>query len=265
MVPVSIVIITRDEARFIPRCIKKARNITDDIIIVDSGSADGTPSIARAEGCRVVESTWAGYGANKNKGIRLAKYDWILSIDADEVPDDELINSLHHLDLNDPLSVYDIRFRSYFGQKLIRFGSWGRDHHTRLFNRACVKWSETMVHETLVMPNAVSTKKLKGCLHHYSVNNRAEYDSKCGYYSNLSARQYFANGQKAGFVKLYISPLFGFVKNYIFFFGFLDGSEGWEIAKITLKNTRLKYLLLSQMEVRQHKKETVKENLAVDY
>ncbi len=265
MVPVSIVIITKDEARFIAPCIKKACEVTDDIIIIDSGSADGTPSIAGAEGCRVFESAWDGYGANKNKGIRLAKYDWILSIDADEVPDDELIRSMHHLDLSDPFCVYDIKFKSYFGQKLIRFGSWGRDHHTRLFNRRWVKWSETMVHETLVMPSGISVKKLAGSLHHYSVKNLAEYNGKCAYYAKLSARQYFANGQKAGFVKLYISPFFGFIKNYLFFLGLLDGREGWEIARTALKNTRLKYLLLSQMEVRQHKKEAVKEKLAVEY
>src|SRR5438105_1708270 len=100
MVPVSIVIITKNEADFIGPCIKKASEITDDIVVVDSGSTDETRDIAASYGCRVLQKPWGGYGANKNAGIELAKYNWILSIDADEVPDDELIGSLHRLKYN---------------------------------------------------------------------------------------------------------------------------------------------------------------------
>ena len=176
MIPVSIVIITRNEVDVISRCVNSAKLISDDVVIVDSGSTDHTLDIAAIWGCRVFKRPWDGYGANKNKGIELAKYDWILSIDADEAPDADLIKSLHSLKLDEPAVAYDIKFRSYFGQKLIRFGSWGRDHHIRLFNRKSVKWSETMVHETLVMPQNASIKKLKGHIHHYSVKNLAEYN-----------------------------------------------------------------------------------------
>jgi glycosyltransferase involved in cell wall biosynthesis len=265
MIPVSIVIITKNEVDLIGRCVSNAKLISDDVIIVDSGSTDHTLDIASIYGCRAFERPWDGYGANKNKGIKLAKYDWILSIDADEAPDPGLIKSLKSLKLSDPDLVYDIKFRSYFGQKLIRFGSWGRDHHIRLFNRRAVKWSETMVHETLITPENTRVKKLKGHIHHYSVKNLAEYNQKCSYYAKLSAGQYLRDGKKAGVIKLYISPLFGFIKNYLFYLGFLDGREGWEIAKATLKNTHRKYQLLNQMEVRRHKKEALKDNLAVEY
>ncbi|NNU34504.1 glycosyltransferase family 2 protein [Mucilaginibacter sp. S1162] len=135
MIPVSVVIITKNEAEVIAECIAAAKLITDDIIIIDNYSTDQTYDIAVAEGCRVYQKNWDGYGANKNKGIDLAKYDWILSVDADEIADTELVLSLHSLKLSDPTMVYDIKFKSYFGKKLIRYGSWGRDHHIRLFNR----------------------------------------------------------------------------------------------------------------------------------
>jgi glycosyltransferase involved in cell wall biosynthesis len=265
MVPVSIVIITKNEADIIASCIQKARLITDDIVVIDNGSTDDTPHIAGIYGCRVYKKTWDGYGANKNKGIEAAKYNWILSIDADEVPDEELVNSLHKLNYKDPAIVYDIKFRSYFGKKLIHFGSWGRDHHIRLFNRSLVKWSETIVHETLILPENIQTKKVSGHICHYSVKDVSEYDSKCSYYAKLSAKKYFRDGKKANAVKLYISPIFGFLKNYIFYLGFLDGREGWEIAKTTVKNTRRKYLYLSQMENLQYKKQAVKDSYAVEY
>ena len=134
MVPVSIVIITKNEAEIIVSCLRVAQIISDDIIIVDNGSTDNTTEIADQYGCRVYHENWDGYGANKNKGITKAKYDWILSIDADEIADLELISTLHTLKLDDPTIVYDISFRSYYGLKQIHFGSWGRDHHIRLFN-----------------------------------------------------------------------------------------------------------------------------------
>jgi glycosyltransferase involved in cell wall biosynthesis len=265
MVPVSVVIITKNEADIIAACIQKSRLITDDIVVIDSGSADDTLGIAAAYGCRIYEKTWTGYGPNKNKGIEAAKYSWILSIDADEVPDDELIRSLHKLKFDGPAIVYDIKFRSYFGKKLVRFGSWGRDHHIRLFNRDLVKWSETPVHETLVLRENIQIKKINGHLHHYSVKDVNEYDNKGRYYAKLSAKKYFSAGKKASAVKLYISPFFGFVKNYIIYLGFLDGREGWDIARTTVKNTRRKYQYLSQMENMPDKKQAVNDSFVVEY
>ncbi len=265
MVPVSIIIITKNEADIVACCIHKARLITDDVVIIDSGSTDETADIAEMYGCRVYKKPWEGYGTNKNTGIEAAKYDWILSVDADEVPDEELTRSLHKLSFDDPAMVYDIKFKSYFGKKPVHFGNWGRDHHIRLFNRKLVKWSETMVHETLVLPEGIATKKITGRLHHFSVKDISEYDSKCAYYANLSAKKYFREGKKSGIIKLYLSPLFGFIRNYFFYLGFLDGRAGWDIAKTTAKNTRRKYQYLNQLENQQGKKQSAEDKFAMEY
>jgi len=264
MVPVSVVIITKSAADIINGCIEQAKTLTDDVIIVYNDTNDEPTGIVEQSGCRAYKKTWDGYGANKNKGIEEAKYGWILSIDADEVPDSELIEAIHNIDLSDTRIVYDIKFRSYFGGKAIRFGSWGRDHHIRLFNRNWVKWSETMVHETLVTPSYINKKKLSGAIHHYSVQNVQEFDSKGSYYAKLSAKKYFRTGKKASFIKLHISPVFGFLKNYIICLGFLDGRAGWDIARTTVKNTRRKYHFLSQMET-YGERQPAKDRLVVEY
>ncbi len=265
MVPVSIVIITKNEAEVIADTIKMGRLITDDIVIVDNGSTDSTLDIAAAQGCRISRNSWYGYGANKNIGIELAKYEWILSIDADEVPDLELIDTLHRLKLDDPGFVYDIKFRAYFGKKLIRFGEWGRGHHIRLFNRSLVKWSEQRVHEKLVIPGRVKTKRIKGHLHHYSVKDLRECNNKAVLYARLSAEKYFHDGREANFINLFISPAFSFFMGYIFFLGFLDGREGWNIAKLIFKNKWLKYHQLNRMRQNQRKKEFSKSNFTIEY
>jgi len=263
MVPVSIVIIARNKADILPANIANAKLITDDIVVIDSGGT--TINNNDIPGLRILKKEWDGYGANKNKGVEAANYDWILSIDADELVDEELIAALHQLKYNDAGVVYDIKFRSYFGGKQIRFGSWGRDHHIRLFNRKQVRWSETIVHETLMLQPGMTVKKINGYMHHFSVNSASEYERKGSYYARLSARKYFDSGRKSNVTKLYLSPIFGFIKNYIFFLGFLDGREGWDIAKITVKNTWRKYHFLNQMEASSQKKQAYKDSFAIEY
>ncbi len=265
MVPVSVVIITKNESDILVDCIQKASLITDDIVVIYNGNAGGPLNIAHKYGCGMFKRSWEGYGANKNKGVEAAKYNWILSIDADEVPDDELIKAIYKLDFNATDIVYDIKFRSYLGKKLIRFGNWGRDHHLRLFNRKRVRWSETMVHETLLLPNIIQIKKLDGHLCHYSVQNIDEYDKKGIYYAKLSAKKYLHARKKANLFRLYLSPIFGFIKNYIVYLGFLDGTEGLKIATTIAKNTWRKYHYLSAMENVPCKKEPFEENFIVEY
>jgi glycosyltransferase involved in cell wall biosynthesis len=257
MTPISVVIIAKNEADVIAGAIRSAKMITDDVIIVDSDSTDETALIALNLGCRVYDTKWMGYGATKNMGAGLAKYDWILSVDADEVPDLELVLAIHDLKLDDPEEVYDIRFKSWFGKKRIRFGQWGRDHHVRLFNRTQVRWSEARVHETLILPARVKINKLSGCINHYSVKNAGECDAKAAAYARLSARNYYANGRKYAVFSLYFSPIFGFFVNYMLFLGILDGKEGWQISKTIFRNKWLKYHYLRELENARHKNEFV--------
>jgi len=245
MTPISVVIITKNEAAIIAQCINMAQLLSKDIIIIDSGSTDETVKIARQYGCRVYNETWDGYGANKNKGIALATNNWILSLDADEVIDMELVGSIHRLTLQDPTMVYDIQYKLYFGQKQIHFGSWGKEHHLRLFNRTHVRWCESMVHERLVLPKFVKTRQVAGYIHHYTVNNAQEYIDKTMHYAWLGAQQYLRQGRKFLFFKRLFSPTFGFFKNYFIRLGFLDGKEGLQIAKINYKSTYFKYHYLN--------------------
>jgi glycosyltransferase involved in cell wall biosynthesis len=253
MVPVSVVIITYNEVSNISKCIRRAQLITDDIIVVDSGSTDSTMKVARELGAKVFELPWDGYGFNKNKGIGSAKYDWIFSFDADEIPDDELIAFLHTIDYTDTLSVYDFNFKVYFGRKLIRYGSWGNNHQIRLFSRLYGRWSHLRVHETLLFSESVKVRRALGNVHHHSVHTRSEYQIKVDKYARLSALKYYEARQDATFIKLYLSPAFNLMWNYLLRFGFLDGKEGWIIARATAWYTWRKYAYLDAMNAAEKK------------
>lgn len=244
---ISVVIITRNEVHIIANTLQSLKPVINDIVVVDSGSTDETVSICKQFNATVIETGWDGYGINKNKGIAVAKNDWILSLDADEAIDEELQKTLAELSLTNDNEVFDIRFKNFFCKKWIRFGEWGFDKHIRLFNRRQVKWNEAAVHESLILPGKAKITRLKGNVLHYTVRNRQEYADKMTNYAMMNAKKYFESGNKPNFLKQYFSPLFAFLQHYIFRLGFLDGREGYIIAKTTARYTFLKYSYLDDM------------------
>ena len=242
-----MVIITKNEADIIANTLESLQNFADDIVVVDSGSGDETVAICKKYNARVIETDWGGYGANKNKGNKAAKNDWILSLDADEAINDELKNSLFLLKLDDDKKVFKIRRINFFCNKQIRFGEWGFEKNIRLFNRQTAQWNNAAVHENLVFSEAVKVSVLKGGMMHYTVQNREDYNAKTDHYARMNAKKYIAAGKKAGFFKQYFSPVFAFIQHYIFRLGFLDGREGFIIAKTTARYTFLKYHYLKEL------------------
>ena len=109
----SVVIITKNEAHIIGTTLQSLQGLTDDIVMVDSGSTDDTISIGKQFNARVIEMGWNGYGINKNVGIDAAQHDGILNIDADEALDEELKQALLQLSLTDNLVLYEMRFKNF--------------------------------------------------------------------------------------------------------------------------------------------------------
>ncbi len=245
--PLSVVIITRNEAHIIGNTLQSLQGLTDDIVIVDSGSTDETISICKQFGATVIETGWDGYGPNKNKGIAAAKHDWILNLDADEAIDEGLKTYLSKLDLNDDKIVYEANFKNFFCGKQIRFGEWSGDRHIRLFNRTKIKWNDAAVHESLLLPTSTQTKMLKGNILHHTSNSIDDHINKTMAYAKLNAEKYFRQNKRAGFFKLRLAPGLTFFQHYILRLGFLDGWEGYFIAKTTAWYTFLKYSYLREM------------------
>lgn len=245
--PLSVVIITKNEAHIIGTTLQSLQGLTDDFIIVDSGSTDATIEICNKFNATIIETTWDGYGQNKNKGIDAAKYNWILNLDADEAIDAELKTAIMQLQLNDEETVYNFKFKNFFGDKWIRFGEWAGDKHIRLFNRNKVRWNTAAVHEGLMLGNKTKVVLLRGNILHYTTEHIDEYIGKTIAYARLNAQKYQQQGKQANFFKLRMAPGFTFFQHYILRLGFLDGWEGYLIAKTTAWYTFLKYSFLKEM------------------
>ncbi|MES2002963.1 MAG: glycosyltransferase family 2 protein [Bacteroidota bacterium] len=249
---ISVVIICRNEAHIIGKTIAAVNALTNDIVVVDSGSTDGTQAIVTSSGARLLETNWEGYGPNKNKGVSIAKHEWILSIDADEIVDEVLLQQLQQLSLTDQAIVYNIRFRAFLGDAMIRYGEWSNDQHIRLYNRNHVGWNEAAVHESLPFPAHTKTVTLKGYIHHYTSRNIDDFAAKTVNYAMLNAQKYHAAGKKSGWLKCHVAPAFSFIKNYLFRFGFLDGEAGFTVARMNAWYTWLKYIRLRELNRSNH-------------
>lgn len=242
---ISVVIITLNAEATLAKVLRQAKKLSDDIIIVDSGSTDHTKKICNTNEVKFITQEWLGFGLQKNLGNSLAKNDWVLSIDADEVICNSLIEELIDLDLN-PNKVYNIPFTNIYCGKEIKFGRWRNESHVRLFNKTKVQWNKNKVHETLLYDKA-DVIQLKGKILHFSMNSKAEHLAKAKKYAQLGAQRLHAEGKKASFIKIYLNPVFRFVKDYFFSLGFLDGKLGFQIAVIISKETYWKYSALQKL------------------
>lgn len=229
-VPISVVIITKNEAANIARCLEAVTQVSDDVWILDSYSTDETVAICKSMQVNVLQHEWLGYAGMKNWGNKQCKNDWILSIDADEVLSEALIQQINKATF-EAGSVYFLdRMTNYEGH-WVKYSGWYPDWKPRIFNRHEAAWTGDFVHEKLSFSvESMQKVKLKGLLYHFSYPTKAHHKVKIAQYAKLGAEELFQRGKKSSFLKRYFSPLFRFVKTYFIKLGILDGKTGFTIA-----------------------------------
>ena len=244
--PISAVVITYNVAATIGACLEALLKVCDEVLVLDSFSNDATVEIAKQLGARVLPQEWLGYAQTKNAGNDLAKNDWILSIDSDEVLSDELINSLKKLQPQNGCVYALDRLTNYCG-KWIYHSGWYPEWKIRLFDKKAVKWQGRYVHESLLVPEAFRVEKLKGKLYHYSYLNKKDHLLRIKKYARLAAQERFEEGIKPSLPKMWFSAVARFFKSYILKKGFLDGREGWLISWRSAYMIRLRHYFLKQL------------------
>jgi glycosyltransferase involved in cell wall biosynthesis len=225
----SVVLITLDEEANLPRTLKSV-NWAQEIVVVDSGSTDGTLEIARKAGARVFEEPWKGFAAQKNSAIAHATGDWVLSLDADEEVSPELAREIQGLLAGEPrFSAYRIPRLNHFLGKPLRHGGYWPDPKLRLFRRGSARFAQRPVHETIEATGPVGT--LKNPLIHHCYPTLDEYIEHMNRYSSAGAGLLVDSGRAprsllALLWNALLNPLATFLYNYFFRLGFLDGREG---------------------------------------
>ncbi|MFK7758039.1 MAG: glycosyltransferase family 9 protein [Flavobacteriales bacterium] len=244
---ISAVIITRNEAANIERCLESLKTVAEELIIVDSGSSDDTVHIAESLGAMVINSEWLGYARTKNLGHEHASHNYILSIDADEVLSPELASSILEAKSKGLSGVFNMnRLTNYCGS-WIKHSGWYPDTKIRLFPKSEVSWEGKYVHETLNIPQGTEVTHLNGDLFHYSYKDQIDHRARADKYSKLTALKFSEEGKSSSPLKPFTSGIVRFIKMYILKLGFLDGKAGLQIAWISALSNAYKYKELKRV------------------
>lgn len=243
----SVVIITHNEARNIERCLLSVKSVADEIIVIDSFSTDDTVAICQREGAIVKQQTWLGFGPQKNLGIQLAQYDYILSLDADEALDEALKASILAAKEKGLQGVYDFTRLNYYYGKFLKHGAEYPDYKIRIFPKSSVQWNNDLVHELLLVPPGMVSNRLKGHLLHYTYFSIHEHVAKANKYTDLGAALQKEKGKSPSWFNILFNPLFSFIKAFILRRGFLDGGHGFIVAMLHAYGTFLKYIKLWEL------------------
>lgn len=241
-IPISVIIPTLNEAARL-RAALETVSWADEVIVVDAGSEDGTPAIARRLGARVMTVTGHTIGEQRNAGIASARNHWILALDADEQVTPELRDSLAQLctAADGAPHAYRIRSRNWHLGRELRHGPWGRDWKVRVFSRD-QRFSSARVHENLEGLDQIGA--LDGALIHRPYRDLSHQVTKIAKYTAWAAEDMRARGRRASLVDLIVRPWWRFMRDYLFYSGWRDGRAGFVVATVSAFSVFLKYACL---------------------
>lgn len=226
----------------IRRCLASV-SWADEIIVVDSGSTDGTVAVCREFTPHVISAEWPGFGPQKNRALDRATGTWVLALDADEyLPTQAQAEIQRVLAGEDTANAYRIpRLSSYCG-RFMGHGGWYPDYVIRLFRRGCARFSDDIVHERLVVQGEVGT--LSSPLHHETYRDLEEVLHKIDSYSTAGAIMAAKKGRRGSLPQALLHGIWAFVRTYFVQLGLLDGAEGLMLAISNAEVTYYKYAKL---------------------
>ncbi|ECV5918645.1 glycosyltransferase family 2 protein [Campylobacter coli] len=246
---ISVIIIVKNAEQTLLECLNSLKDF-DEIILLNNESTDNTLNIANEfkkdfANLHIYHSAFIGFGALKNLALSYAKNDWILSIDADEVLENECIKELKNLELQEDNIIALSRKNLYKGEWIKACG-WSPDYVLRIFNKNFTRFNDNLVHESLVLPSNVKKIHLKNGLRHYAFRDISHLIDKMQYYSSLWAKQNIH--KKSGVLKANLRAFWTFFRNYFLKNGFLYGYEGFTISVCNALGTFFKYMKLYELQ-----------------
>ncbi len=237
MIPVSVVIVTKDEQENIEDALRSAEG-AQEIVVVDSFSTDRTVDICRRYTDRVFQHAWEGYARQKQRGVDHAQGPWVLILDADERITPELRDEIAGAVQRGDHDGFAMPRKNYFLGRWIRHSGWWPDSTLRLFRKDRGGLEEREVHEKVIVRGRVG--QLKAPLEHYTYETIADYLRKMDVYSSLAAKEIGRRGRPGAF-SLVVKPFITFFRMYVFRRGYLDGMHGLVLALLYSYYTFLKY------------------------
>jgi glycosyltransferase involved in cell wall biosynthesis len=244
--PLSVSLITLNEEANLPRCLESIRELATEIVVVDSGSTDGTEEIARNAGAVFISQPWQGFNRQKNLSLDHCTQAWALCLDADEAVSPELANSIRQALASHPAATgFFLNRRTRYLDDWI-WHAWYPEWRLRLVRRETAHWVGADPHPSLETTGP--TEKLPGDLLHYSYSGLQDHFERTIRYARISADSLDRVGRRCRWYHLVVSPWLALGKRLLLKRGFRDGRRGWIIAYATFFSVLAKYAFLLEKQ-----------------
>lgn len=246
MAKLSVIIITKNAAEHIKRCLQSV-NFADEIIIVDSGSEDNTIEICQQFTDNITVTDWLGFGIQKNRALAKAQHEWVLSIDADEQLTPELQSEIQQAIQQTQYTAFSISRISYYCGRWMQHSGWYPDRIIRLFKKECAHFTDVPIHEKVLVTQG-KIGYLQGQLRHFSFTSIEAVLDKINHYSTASADMLYHKGKSANLGKAIFHGLWAFFRTYVLKLGFLDGQQGLMLAISNAEGSYYRYIKLMYLQ-----------------
>ena len=202
-ISLSIVIITLNEEKNIGRCIDSVTKISDEILIIDSFSSDNTQKICQKKRVRFLQHRFQGHVEQKNYALKKAKYNYILSLDADECLEDEAVAVIENIKNNWQYDAYSFkRLTNYCGKWIYHCG-WYPDRKIRLFDRRKAKWGGVNPHDKVILLQKVKEFSLDVNILHYSFPSISYHVDTVNKYSEIASQELWRQKNESTYSKIF--------------------------------------------------------------
>lgn len=248
--PLSVLIIARNEESLITRCVQSAA-FAEEIVVVDAFSTDATVKNAEAAGARVVQRKWSGFGDQRNFSLSQARHDWVLVLDADEAATpglEEWLRGFFEAG-RDGQSAYGFKIRraEYFLGKRIHGACWNPSYQDRFFRRDKAKYVG-VIHEYPVAEGGFVRAPAEAFIEHNPNVTVESFFDKMNRYTTIEARDRYEAGQRTNISHLFFVFPANFVKNYVIYKGYQDGTHGFVICLMEAVSRTVRHIKLWQIQ-----------------
>ncbi len=244
----SVAVITLNEADRLPACLASAADVADEMVVVDAGSTDQTRELARRAGAKVVVRSWEGFGQQKQFAVSQCRHHWVLVLDADERLSAEAAGEIASVLRQPRCAAYSLPRKNLFCGHWLRHGGWWPDRVVRLFDRRWARFSDRLVHESVIVDGPVG--ELAAPIVHLANRDLHHTLEKINRYSTAGARQMADHDQRASLMAAVAHGAWAFVHDYVLRRGMLDGGPGFVQAVCNAVNVFFKYAKCWEMRGR---------------
>lgn len=227
-IPISIALLCKNAETYLPACLAALAEF-DEVLLLDNGSTDSSPDIARqfANVSVHCHPEFDGFGPMKDRAARLARHDWILTVDSDEILTPALVNEIRQLK-REPDCLYRILRHNHYRGQHIQSGDWHPDWVRRLYHRDHSGYGPALVHESLQLAPGMRVIDLRSPMRHYTYDSAEQLIAKMQRYSTLYADAH--RGEAASPFKAFYKGIWAFLRSYLLKGGWREGYAGLVIA-----------------------------------